>query len=99
MTRRASGDPLYFGDILGRDPSRTVATDAIRSPFRGHPADPVIDPFGNVPRGEHAAARAARRRVRVVLRECLIAYILLLAFMFGGHAFLTLMRLSKRRCR
>ena len=30
-----------------------------------------------------------------MLRECAIAYLLLLAFLFGGHAFLTLMHLSE----
>lgn len=56
----------------------------------------VIDPFGNVPLVVSTLQSVSReRRVRVVLRECLIAYVLLLAFMFGGHAFLTLMRLSE----
>jgi MarC family membrane protein len=56
----------------------------------------VIDPFGNVPLVAAAlAATPAERRVRVVLRECLIAYVVLLAFMFGGHAFLTLMHVSE----
>jgi small neutral amino acid transporter SnatA (MarC family) len=36
----------------------------------------------------------ARRRL-VVVRECLIAYGLLLVFMFGGHGFLALMHLSQ----
>lgn len=56
----------------------------------------VIDPFGNVPLVVSTLQSVPpERRVRVVLRECLIAYALLLAFMFGGHAFLTLMRLSE----
>ncbi len=56
----------------------------------------VIDPFGNVPLVAAAlAATPAAQRVRVVLRECLIAYMVLLAFMFGGHAFLTLMHISE----
>ena len=56
----------------------------------------VIDPFGNVPLVAAAlAATPAGRRARVVLRECLIAYAVLLAFMFGGHAFLTLMHVSE----
>jgi MarC family membrane protein len=56
----------------------------------------VIDPFGNVPVVVSAlqAMPPARRR-RVVLRECLIAYALLLAFLFGGHRFLALMHLSE----
>jgi len=33
-------------------------------------------------------------RPRVVLRECAIAYAVLLAFMFGGHQFMQLLRLS-----
>ncbi len=56
----------------------------------------VIDPFGNVPLVAAAlSALPAERRARVVLRECLIAYVVLLAFLFGGHAFLTLMRVSE----
>lgn len=56
----------------------------------------VIDPFGNVPLVVSTLQSVPReRRIRVVLRECLIAYGLLLAFMFGGHAFLTMMRLSE----
>ncbi|MDQ6917482.1 MAG: MarC family protein [Pseudomonadota bacterium] len=56
----------------------------------------VIDPFGNVPLVVSALqAMPAPRRLRVVLRECLIAYAVLLAFLFGGHAFLDLMHLSE----
>jgi len=56
----------------------------------------VIDPFGNIPLVVAAlAAVTPKRRTRVVLRECLIAYGVLLAFLFGGHAFLTLMRVSE----
>lgn len=56
----------------------------------------VIDPFGNIPLVVSTLQQVQReRRIRVVLRECLIAYVLLVAFMFGGHAFLTLMRLSE----
>lgn len=56
----------------------------------------VIDPFGNVPLVVSAlGSTPAPRRVRVVLRECLIAYGLLLVFLFAGHAFLALMRLSE----
>jgi MarC family membrane protein len=56
----------------------------------------VIDPFGNIPLVVSTLQQVPReRRIRVVLRECLIAYVLLVAFMFGGHAFLTLMRLSE----
>ncbi len=56
----------------------------------------VIDPFGNVPLVAAALAPVQpERRLRIVLRECLIAYGVLLAFLFGGHAFLTLMRVSE----
>ena len=56
----------------------------------------VIDPFGNVPLVVSVLSATPRaRRARVVLRECLIAYVVLLVFLFGGHAFLTLMHLSE----
>ena len=56
----------------------------------------VIDPFGNVPLVVSALhATPVARRARVVLRECLIAYGVLLAFLFGGQAFLALMHLSE----
>jgi len=56
----------------------------------------VTDPFGNVPLAVAALRNVPReRRTRVVLRECLIAYMLLLAFLFGGRAFLALMQLSE----
>jgi len=56
----------------------------------------VIDPFGNVPLVVSAlSAMPKPRRARVVLRECLIAYAVLLAFLFGGHPFLALMHLSE----
>jgi MarC family membrane protein len=55
----------------------------------------VLDPFGNVPLVVSALATTrAERRPAVVLRECIIAYVLLLAFLFGGQAFLDLMHLS-----
>ena len=55
-----------------------------------------MDPFGNVPLVVSTLKTVPRERRRlVVLRECVIAYVLLLAFLFGGHAFLTLMRLSE----
>lgn len=55
----------------------------------------VMDPFGNIPlvvsglRGVDAS-----RRPRIVLRECAIAYVVLVAFLFGGQAFLALLGLS-----
>ena len=56
----------------------------------------VVDPFGNVPvvNSLMGGVEPERRR-RVILRECLIAYLVLLAFMFGGQAFLALLRLSQ----
>jgi len=56
----------------------------------------VLDPFGNIPIVLSALARVPRERHRlVVARECLFAYVILLAFMAGGTAFLDLMRLSQ----
>jgi small neutral amino acid transporter SnatA (MarC family) len=55
----------------------------------------VIDPFGNVPIVIAALANTPReRRVQVVLRECLVAYAILLAFMLGGRTFLDWLQLS-----
>ncbi|CAG0968844.1 hypothetical protein BURK1_01113 [Burkholderiales bacterium] len=56
----------------------------------------VTDPFGNVPLAVTAMRGVPReRRVRVIVRECLIAYAVLLAFLVGGRAFLALMQLSE----
>jgi MarC family membrane protein len=56
----------------------------------------VTDPFGNMPlvNGMLGGVPEGRRRV-VVVRECAIAYALLLVFMFGGQSFLALMHLSQ----
>src|SRR5690242_21466016 len=56
----------------------------------------VVDPFGNLPivNALMASVPAPRRR-GVILRECLIAYLVLLAFMFGGQAFLALLHLTQ----
>jgi len=56
----------------------------------------VADPFGNMPlvNAMLGGVPEGRRRL-VVVRECLIAYGLLLVFMFGGHGFLALMHLSQ----
>jgi MarC family membrane protein len=55
----------------------------------------VIDPFGNVPLvvSTLVDVPAARRRA-IILRECVFAYVILLAFMFGGRAFLELLHLT-----
>lgn len=56
----------------------------------------VIDPFGNVPLVVSAMRNVApARRARVVLRECLAAYVILLAFMAGGQTFLRWLHLSE----
>ncbi len=56
----------------------------------------VTDPFGNVPivNAMLAGVAPARRRV-VILRECGIAFAILMAFMLGGHKFLEVMHLSE----
>jgi MarC family membrane protein len=56
----------------------------------------VIDPFGNVPIVIVTMANVpAARRVRIVLRECMVAYVVLLAFMLGGRMFLQWLQLSE----
>lgn len=56
----------------------------------------VIDPFGNVPLVVSAMRNVPpERRVRVVLRECVAAYVILLAFMAGGQTFLRWLHLSE----
>ena len=56
----------------------------------------VTDPFGNVALFVTALAPVAReRRPRIVLRECAIAFLLLLIFMFFGRHFLTALQLSE----
>ena len=55
----------------------------------------ITDPFGNIPIFVNALRGVApERRMRVILREVLIAFLLLLAFMFVGDGFLRLMNLS-----
>ena len=56
----------------------------------------VTDPFGNVPLFVSALAQVApKRRWKVVVRECLIAFALLLLFMFFGRHLLQAMQLSE----
>lgn len=56
----------------------------------------VIDPFGNVPIVVSALSSVApARRPRVVLRECLAAYVVLVAFMLGGRTFMQWLQLSE----
>ncbi len=55
----------------------------------------VIDPFGNVPFFVSALndVEPARRR-RVVIRELLIAYVVMVAFLFVGEPFLKVLNIS-----
>jgi MarC family membrane protein len=56
----------------------------------------VIDPFGNVPVVNAMLAGVAPQRRRIVIaRECAIAFLVLLGFMFGGRKLLQLMHLSE----
>jgi len=55
----------------------------------------VVDPFGNIPLFIAAlASTKSARRSGVVLRECGIAYVVLLAFMFFGVWFMRLLQLT-----
>ncbi len=56
----------------------------------------ITDPFGNIPIFANALRNVApARRPRVILREVLIAFALLLLFMFVGEGFLRVMNLSE----
>ena len=56
----------------------------------------VTDPFGNVPLFVSTLRQVApERRHRVVVRECLIAFGLLLVFMIVGRPFLEALQLSE----
>ena len=56
----------------------------------------ITDPIGNIPIFANALQHVApERRARVILREVLIAFALLLTFMFVGESFLRLMNLSE----
>lgn len=56
----------------------------------------VLDPLGNLPVVASLLKQVdSRRRALVVARECFIAYLILLAFMFGGRQFLDVMHLSE----
>jgi len=55
----------------------------------------ITDPIGNIPIFADALKPVApERRARVILREVLIAFVLLLTFMFVGESFLRVMNLS-----
>jgi len=56
----------------------------------------ITDPLGNIPIFANALRHVApERRAFVILREVLIAFLLLLAFMFVGDSFLRVMNLSE----
>jgi len=56
----------------------------------------VTDPFGNIPLFVSALTHVpAQRRGRVIVRECAIAFLILLAFMFFGRHFLAALQLSE----
>lgn len=56
----------------------------------------VTDPFGNVPLFASALAPVEKaRRARIVVRECAIAFFVLLVFMFFGRHFLNALHLSE----
>jgi len=60
----------------------------------------VTDPFGNVPLFISTLTHIRpERRSRVVIRECLIAFFLLLVFMFGGRYFLEALQLTSTSLR
>ena len=55
----------------------------------------VFDPFGSIPVFSSTLRLVApERRGRVVLRECVIAFAVLFAFLVGGEAFMHMMHLS-----
>ena len=56
----------------------------------------ITDPVGNIPIFANALKHVAQeRRARVIVREILIAFFLLLTFMFVGEGFLRVMNLSE----
>jgi MarC family membrane protein len=60
----------------------------------------VTDPFGNLPLFISTLAHVTpERRSKVVIRECLIAFFLLLVFMFVGRYFLEALQLSSTSLR
>ncbi len=55
----------------------------------------VLDPFGNLPLVVATLAKVpAARHSRIILRECLFAFLILLAFMAGGRSFMQWLQLS-----
>ena len=54
----------------------------------------VLDPFGNLPIVVVLAKVPPERRARIIVRECIFAFIILLAFMAGGRTFMQWLNLS-----
>jgi multiple antibiotic resistance protein len=56
----------------------------------------VMDPLGNVPVFNAVLAKLApERRVKVIVRELLLALVILLGFLFAGNSILTFLGLSQ----
>lgn len=56
----------------------------------------VTDPFGNIPIFVAGLKEVpVQRRPRIVIRECLIAFLLLMVFMFFGRHFLAALQLTE----
>ena len=55
----------------------------------------VLDPFGNLPIVVSLLAKVPpERRARIIVRECMFAFVILLVFMAGGRTVMQLLRLS-----
>jgi len=56
----------------------------------------VVDPFGNIPFFIAALKNVdERRRTRIILRELLVALIVLVVFLFAGHRILSILQISE----
>jgi len=86
---------LRIGDILRQYRRSASCADAIRASLSDILLVLVIDPSQCALVVSALSTTPPSRRLRVVTRECLIAYAVLLGFLFGGHAFLTVMHLSE----
>jgi len=55
----------------------------------------VLDPFGNLPIVVSLLAKVPpERRARIIVRECMFAFVILLVFMAGGRTVMQLLKLS-----
>jgi MarC family membrane protein len=96
-TRSNAGGLVFSGAV-----STTPAPPAFRAMMNYTFASATIllilitDPIGNIPIFANALKHVApERRPKVILREILIAFTLLLTFMFVGESFLRVMNLSE----